>query len=230
MTNNISELFSRIAPSYDKLNHLLSFSQDKRWRKLMIDAITPKLSLRVVDLCAGTLDCTVALLRKFPQAEIVAADFSQEMLDRGMEKVPHVFQNHVSIQCVDALQMELPPRSVDVVLCAYGMRNIPDQSAMLRKIHTWLAPGGELIILEFFRPRTRLARFFSNTYSKYILPTIGGLVSGDKQAYSYLHASIQEFYSLPAYRALLAQCGFHIVRDEDLTGGITSLIVATPIL
>lgn len=230
MTSPIADLFSRIAPSYDKLNHLLSFSRDKKWRQKMIAAITPRLSLRVVDLCAGTLDCTVATLRKFPQAEILAVDFSQEMLDQGYAKVPHVFQNHVNIQCGDVLEMNLPPRSVDVVLCAYGMRNIPDQTAILKKIQSWLAPDGELIILEFFKPKSRMARLFSNTYSKYILPTVGGLVSGDSSAYKYLHNSIQEFYSLSAYRALLTQCGFHIMHDEDLTGGITSLVVATPIL
>lgn len=230
MTSPIANLFSRIAPSYDKLNHLLSFSRDKKWRQQMIDAITPRLSLRVVDLCAGTLDCTVQLLRRFPQAEVVAADFSQEMLDQGLAKIPHVFQNHVTVQCVDVLQMEFPQRSVDVVLCAYGMRNIPDQAAILKKIQGWLAPDGELIVLEFFKPKSRIARFFSNTYSKYVLPTVGGLVSGDSSAYTYLHNSIRDFYSLPAYRALLNQCGFHVISDEDLAGGITSLIVATPIL
>lgn len=230
MTSQIAELFSRIAPDYDRLNHLLSFSRDKKWRLKMVDAITPRLSLRVVDLCAGTLDCTVQLLRRFPQAEIVAADFSQEMLDQGFAKVPHVFQNHVTIRCMDVLEMDLPQRSVDVVLCAYGLRNIPDQSAILRKVQGWLAPDGELIILEFFKPRSRMARLFSITYSKYILPTVGGLVSGDSSAYKYLHNSIQDFYSLSAYRALLAQCGFHVIRDEDLSGGITSLVVATPIL
>lgn len=230
MSANIAELFSRIAPSYDKLNHLLSFSRDKKWRQKMIDAITPRLSLRVVDLCAGTLDCTVQLLRRFPQAEVLAVDFSQEMLDQGVSKVPHVFQSHVNIQCGDVLQMELPQRSVDVVLCAYGMRNIPNQEAILRKIQGWLAPDGELIILEFFKPKSRMARLFSNSYSKYILPAVGGLVSGNADAYKYLHNSIQEFYSLPAYRALLAQCGFHIISDEDLAGGITSLVMATPIL
>lgn len=230
MTSPIANLFSRIAPSYDKLNHLLSFSRDKKWRQQMIDAITPRLSLRVVDLCAGTLDCTVQLLRRFPQAEVVAADFSQEMLDQGLAKIPHVFQNHVTVQCVDVLQMEFPQRSVDVVLCAYGMRNIPDQAAILKKIQGWLAPDGELIVLEFFKPKSRIARFFSNTYSKYVLPAVGGLVSGDSSAYKYLHNSIRDFYSLPAYRALLNQCGFHVISDEDLAGGITSLIVATPIL
>lgn len=230
MTSNIADLFSRIAPSYDKLNHLLSLSRDKKWRQHMINAITPRLSLRVVDLCAGTLDCTVELLRKYPQAEVVAADFSQEMLNQGYAKVPHVFQKHVNIQCVDVLQMDFPPRSVDVVLCAYGMRNIPDQAAILKKIQGWLAPDGELIILEFFKPKNRMARLFSNTYSKYILPMVGGLVSGDSDAYKYLHNSIQHFYSLPAYRALLTQCGFHVVSADNLTCGITSLVVAAPIL
>ncbi len=230
MNSTVAELFSRIAPHYDRLNHLLSFSRDKKWRQEMIDAITPRLSLRVVDLCAGTLDCTVATLRRFPQAEVLAVDFSQEMLDYGMSKVPHVFQNHVDIQCGNVLGLDIPPRSMDVVLCAYGMRNIADQTKILKQIQGWLAPDGELIILEFFRPRTRAARLFSTTYSKYVLPMVGGLVSGDSNAYRYLHDSIREFYSLPAYRALLAQCGFHVIRDEDLTGGITSLVVATPIL
>jgi demethylmenaquinone methyltransferase/2-methoxy-6-polyprenyl-1,4-benzoquinol methylase len=183
-----------------------------------------------VDLCAGTLDCTAATLRRFPQSEILAVDFSQEMLDHGLSKVPHVFQNHVSIQCGDVLEMDLPQRSVDVVLCAYGMRNIADQTEILKKIQGWLAPDGELIILEFFKPKGRMSRIFSNTYSKYILPAVGGLVSGDSNAYKYLHDSIQDFYSLSAYRALLAQCGFHVIRNEELTGGITSLVVATPIL
>lgn len=230
MSANIADLFSRIAPSYDKLNHLLSFSRDKKWRQKMVDAITPRLSLRVVDLCAGTLDCTIAVLRRFPQAEIVAADFSQNMLDQGLAKVPHVFQNHVHIHCLDVLELDLPQRSVDVVVCAYGMRNIPDQAGILKKIQGWLAPDGELIILEFFKPKGRMARLFSNTYSKYVLPMVGGFVSGDSGAYKYLHSSIQEFYSLSAYRALLAQCGFHVVSDEDLSCGVTSLVVATPIL
>lgn len=226
MTSPIADLFSRIAPSYDKLNHLLSFSQDKKWRDKMINAITPRLSLRVLDLCAGTLDCTVATLRRFPQADILAVDFSQDMLDAGLGKVPHVFQRQVEIKCADVLQLDIAPGSVDVVICAYGMRNISDQTALLHKISSWLAPEGELIILEFFKPRTRLARIFSNTYSKYILPTVGGFVSGDSSAYKYLHNSIQEFYSLIAYRALLTQCGLQLVSSEDLTGGITSLVVA----
>lgn len=228
MTSPIANLFSRIAPNYDRLNHLLSFSRDKVWRRQMIEAITPKLSLKVLDLCAGTMDCSVACLKRFPQAEILAVDFSQEMLDLGYTKVPHVFQRHVETKCADVLALDLPPHSFDVILCAYGLRNIPDQPAIIRKISEWLQPDGELVALEFFHPRTRVARFFSTTYSKYILPTVGGLISGDRSAYQYLHHSIQNFYSLTAYRALLTQYGLAVNQAEDLTGGITSLIVATP--
>ncbi|MBI4237514.1 MAG: ubiquinone/menaquinone biosynthesis methyltransferase [Deltaproteobacteria bacterium] len=225
---DLQQLFTNIAPTYDKLNRWLSFSRDRRWRTHAIGAITPRLSFRVLDLCAGTLDMSVAMLRRFPQATITCVDFSAKMLELGMRKVPHVFQRQVETRCEDAMRFAFPDHSFDVVLCAFGMRNLPDQVRALQQIRRVLEPNGELVILEFFQPTTTAARWFGRTYGRYIIPLLGGLLSKQRPAYEYLRDSTAAFYPLSAYRALLRQHGFHVRVAEELSGGVASLIVAEP--
>lgn len=223
---NIHTMFSEIAPTYDKMNRWLSFSRDKQWRTRAAAAITNTLDLRCLDLCAGTLDMTVAILRRLPHANITAVDFSGPMLKLGVEKVPHVFRAQVDIREEDALHLSLPDHSVDTVVCAFGMRNLPDQARALEQIYRVLAPGGELILLEFFQPETRSAKFFARTYGRYGIPLLGNLLSHHKTAYRYLRDSTAAYYPLSAYRALLRQHHFTIRHVEQLSRGVASLIVA----
>lgn len=225
---DLQQLFTNIAPTYDKLNRWLSFSRDRRWRTRAIAALTPRLSFRVLDLCAGTLDMTVAMLRRFPQSMITSVDFSAKMLDLGMRKVPHVFQRQVETRCEDAMRFAFPDHAFDVVLCAFGMRNLPDQVRALQQIRRVLEPNGELVILEFFQPTTTTARWFGRTYGRYVIPLLGGLLAKQRPAYEYLRDSTAAFYPLPAYRALLRQHGFRVRTAEELSGGVASLIVAEP--
>ncbi len=222
----IQSMFNQVAPTYDTLNRYLSFKTDRRWRKSAIDAITGKLDFRVLDLCAGTLDMTITLLRRFPHAHVTCVDFSPDMLELGRAKLPHVFHPHVDIRCEDALQLSLPSSSIDVAMCAFGMRNLPDQDRALEQIQRVLAPGGELVILEFFQPLTLVARVFAKTYGKFIIPWLGGLLSKQPDAYQYLHRSTENFYPLPAYRALLRQHGFTVRSARNLSGGVANLVVA----
>ncbi len=223
---NIQTMFSEIAPTYDKLNRWLSFSNDQKWRQRAIANVTAKLDLHVLDLCAGTLDMTLALLQRLPHANVTCVDFSEPMLTHGFEKVPHVFRGQVAIVCEDALQLSLADQAVDTVLCAFGMRNLPDQSRALEQIHRVLVPGGEVVILEFFHPATWVARTFAATYGRFVIPWLGGKLSQRPDAYRYLHRSTVAFYSLSAYRALLTTHGFRVRHVEHLTGGIANLIVA----
>lgn len=223
---NVQAMFTEIAPTYDKLNRWLSFSSDKKWRDRAIAQLTAKLDMRVLDLCAGTCDMTLALLQRLPHATVTCVDFSQEMLDRGCEKIPHVFRPHVTVQCEDALSLSLTDGAVDTVMCAFGMRNLPDQSRALREIHRVLVPGGELAILEFFQPATWAAKTFAATYGRFIIPWLGGMISKRPTAYRYLHESTMGFYSLAAYRALLVTHGFTIRSVDQLSGGIANLILA----
>ncbi len=223
---NIQHMFSEIAPTYDRLNRWLSFSHDQKWRTRTIAALTAKLDMRVLDLCAGTCDMTVALLQRLPHATITCVDFSAAMLERGAEKIPHVFRPHVTLQCEDAAQLSLPDTSIDTTMCAFGMRNLPDQSRALREIHRVLVKGGEFAILEFFHPTTWVAKTFATTYGRFVLPWLGGKISRRPDAYRYLHTSTIAFYSIAAYRALLETHGFAVRSVEDLSGGIANLIMA----
>ncbi|MBI2343016.1 MAG: ubiquinone/menaquinone biosynthesis methyltransferase [Deltaproteobacteria bacterium] len=226
---NIAEMFTDIAPSYDTLNRWLSFSRDATWRRRAVEAIGMRLNLHVLDLCAGTLDMTQTLLQRFPHARITAVDFSQAMLDLGLKKIPRVFWPQVTCKCEDAQALSLPDASVDATLCAFGMRNIPDQGKSLSELARVLTPDGVLVILDFFRPTTWRSRLFAATYGRFVIPWLGGWISKRPQAYRYLHESTLAFYPVAAYRALLHTHGFDVTRSDPLSGGIAHLIVARKI-
>ncbi len=219
-------MFTKIAPTYDVINRRLSFAHDQRWRQQAIANLTSKLDYRILDLCAGTMDMTAALLQQFPHAQITAVDFSQAMLNHGRSKIPSVFRPHVDVRCEDVLNLSLPDRSMDAVVCAFGMRNLPDQVRALRQIARVLIPGGEFVILEFFQPTNFLSRLFSMTYGKFLVPLLGKLMSHHPEAYTYLHRSTINFYPLTAYRALLEVNGFTVKKSEALSGGIAHILVA----
>ncbi len=226
MTSPLSDHFVRFAPSYDRVNHILSLGLDVRWRARLIEAIDRRPALRIFDLCAGTLACTQEALRRFPDAKVTAVDFCQPMLDHGLSKLPESLRDRLEIICADALQLDLAPSSFDVVICSWGMRHLPEQEAMLERIRLWLSPGGQLILFDFFRPMTILSKLFHATVGRYLLPAAGELLKGFGPAYINLHASIEHFLSRAEYEKLLASQGFSVRRSEDLTSGIVSLIVA----
>jgi len=228
MSSQLADHFVRFAPSYDRVNHLLSLGRDVHWRARMIAAIGRKPALRILDLCAGTLACTKAALENFPDAKVTAVDFCRPMLDLGLSKLARAQRARIEIICADALQLELAPGSFDVVISSWGMRHLPDQEVMLKKIRGWLSPDGQFIIFDFFRPTTLSAKFFHATVGRYVLPLAGSVLKGFGAAYRQLYDSIEHFASRVEYENLLNEHGFFIRRSEDLALGIVSLIVATP--
>lgn len=229
MSSLLAHHFAQFAPSYDRVNHILSLGLDVRWRARLLDAIDRRPAPRILDLCAGTLSCTREVLRRFVDAKVTAVDFCRPMLDRGLAQLPQLLRARVATICADALQLDLRPASFDVVICSCAMRHLPQQEIMLQKIHSWLSPGGQLLIFDFFRPRTVLAKVFHATAGRYLLPLAGELLKGFGPAYLHLHASIDRFVSRVDYEELLATQSFGIQRAEDLTFGIVSLVVAVPL-
>lgn len=225
--NRIEEIFRRIAPRYDRLNRVLSWKRDVRWRERAIAALSLPAEAHVLDLCAGTMDMAVLLLRRYTQVKILCADFCEPMLKIGREKIPHVFHPQVETLCCDAQDLPCADASFDAVLCAFGMRNIPDQHRALAQVARVLKPGGQFVILEFFPPTTKLASLFANTYVRFVIPYLGGFLAKDRAAYQHLRDSTAAFYPLPAYRALLRQFGFHITHETPCSGGIATLLIAT---
>lgn len=208
---NVQQMFDTIAPRYDLLNHVLSVGIDRWWWHRAARAVRSVLvrpEAVVVDLCCGTGDMTMALLKHRPvvagAAPILAIDFSHNMLARGAVKfAPH---NIVAIEA-DALHLPLADGSVDLVTSAFGFRNLSNYEEGLAELYRVLRPGGQIAILDCNQPDGVTGALYS-LYFKKVLPRIGGLISGDAGAYSYLPASVERFPRPPRMKQLIAQAGF----------------------
>lgn len=225
MSEQIKELFSTISPTYDRLNHLLSFNLDKRWRKQTIQTIraSENAPLLALDLCAGTFDLSLAFLERFRQSKVISADFSHGMLKAGLNKIkPH--SNRIFPVCGDALKLPFPDQSFDVVFCGYGFRNLDDPAKGLAEIHRVLKPGGQILILEFFRPQKLATRVFHHTYGRWVLPNVGHLISKSRSAYLYLHDSISRFYTLNECEKAFEKQGFNEILSKRFFMGVTHLV------
>ena len=206
---HVRSLFDGIAPSYDRLNHLLSFGLDRLWwRKTArrFRAVLAQPGAEVVDLCCGTGDMTAALLSLRPAGgkPVIGLDFSAGMLSRARRK--YTGANVTWIEG-DAMHLPFADRSLDLVTAAFGFRNLSNYAGGLREIARVLRPGGQLGILECNQP-SGLNGALYNLYFHHILPLVGGALSGDRAAYRYLPASVQRFPRPPQMLAMLAEAGF----------------------
>lgn len=218
MSQQIHDLFSSIAPKYDLINRVLSLGIDRRWRREGVAYLKDR--RRVLDLCAGTLALTKELLKVNPGCRITAIDFSEEMLKGAGVNVT------ATTICADFYQLDVPPLSYDGVMCAYGLRNLDDNPAALRKIYQLLTPGGRLVILEFFRPDRWYSWGWNLTYGQFVIPAVGVFLSRHRDAYRHLRDSVRHYYTLDQYENLLRETGFEVKVTKRQTGGISGLIVA----
>jgi ubiquinone/menaquinone biosynthesis methyltransferase len=217
----VRDMFGRIAPTYDLLNRVLSGGLDARWRQRAIAALEGAPPGPSLDLCAGTLDLTVLLDRARPGHRLIAADFSERMLDRGRGKVPRA-----EIVVADAQALPFEDASIAAAVCGFGIRNVGDPVKAIDELRRVLLPRGVFVTLEFFRPVKLLTRALHCTYASRLLPVVGGLLSGDRAAYAYLARSMGGFLTRPEYEQALRDAGFVNVSGEDLTLGVASIVRA----
>jgi demethylmenaquinone methyltransferase/2-methoxy-6-polyprenyl-1,4-benzoquinol methylase len=206
---NVQSLFNTIAPTYDRINHLLSIGLDRRWWNRTARTFASVLKnpdARVLDICCGTGDQTAALLhlRAVPAEPVTGLDFSSEMLNRARAK--YATSNALWIEG-DAMHLPYPDASLDLVTSAFGFRNLSNYAEALTEIHRVLRPGGQIGILECNHPEG-LRGVFYNVYLHHVLPVVGGWVSGERAAYRYLPASIARFPRPPQMLQMLAEAGF----------------------
>jgi demethylmenaquinone methyltransferase/2-methoxy-6-polyprenyl-1,4-benzoquinol methylase len=214
-------MFTRIAPRYDLLNHLLSAQMDKRWRARTSRELRPILDRAdaiALDLCCGTGDLAFALARA-AKARIVGADFSHAMLVRANEKnaLQKTEKRYIPFLEADALRLPFADGSFDLVTAAFGFRNLANYEAGLREIFRILKPGGTLGILEFTEPAPGIVGQLYRFYCQKILPKIGGFISGDAAAYAYLPKSVARFFRPDELASLMQQVGYSPVRYHLMT-------------
>lgn len=215
----VREMFARIAPTYDLLNHLLSARRDVGWRRAAAATLDPG-ARRILDLCAGTGDLALEIARQRPQAFVTAGDFCFEMLVRGKSK------GLKSAATCDGLQLPFASGTFDAVTAAFGVRNFENLERGLVEMRRVVRPGGQLIVLEFFRGESAWREAPFNLYFKHVLPAVGRLVSHDAEAYAYLPRSVGRFVSRGEFVALLERTGWTAPRTRDLTLGIATLVEA----
>jgi len=215
-SRKVREMFTRIAPRYDLLNHLLSGQMDKRWRARAARELRPILQradAQVLDLCCGTGDLAFSLARN-AKAKIVGADFSHTMLMRARAKAISEANGAAPVPFfeADALRLPFADASFDLVTTAFGFRNLANYEAGLREILRVLKPGGTLAILEFTEPAPGFIGDAYRFYCQKVLPKIGGLISGDSAAYAYLPKSVARFFRPEELAGLMRQVGYADVR------------------
>jgi len=237
-SRKVRAMFTEIAPRYDFLNHLLSLQLDRVWRARTARRLRPimqRRDARVLDLCCGTGDLAFALARSGP-AYVVAADFSHAMLVRANAKrAGHTGGTNSDLTVpagffeADALQLPFADASFDLVTTAFGFRNLANYENGLREIRRVLKPGGTLAILEFSEPPPGLAGDLYRWYCRKLLPKIGGLLSGNPNAYKYLPASVARFFRPDELASLMNQVGYGSVSYELWTLGSVALHTAVKI-
>lgn len=220
----VREMFDRIAPAYDRLNHTLSFQIDKLWRRHVVRIVRRMQPRRILDVATGTGDLALAMARRMRGVQVLGVDLSENMLAEARRKATACgLDERVVLSLGDAERLEVADASVDVVTVAFGVRNFGDLGAGLREIARVLKPGGKVVILEFSTPRNPLFRRVYGLYSHRLLPAIGGMISKDRKAYEYLPASVDEFPAPECFMAMMREAGFKDCRARSQSLGIAQI-------
>jgi demethylmenaquinone methyltransferase / 2-methoxy-6-polyprenyl-1,4-benzoquinol methylase len=223
-TERVRGIFSSIAEDYDAFNRLASLGIDKGWRREMVKAARLTGESRVVDLCSGTGDVALAIADQAGPREIVATDFTPEMLAVAEKKAAaYAGPTTLEFEWADAQDLPFDDGTFDVATVAFGVRNLPDRAANFREVVRVLRPGGRYVILEFSRPTFAPWRWVYHVYLRGIVPLIGGLLTGDRSGFVYLNDSIRQFPTQEALAAELRDAGFEPVSWKNLTGGIVAI-------
>lgn len=223
----IQAMFDGIAPSYDKLNHVMSLNVDKLWRKHALREIVDGTPQQILDVACGTGDSTIAIAAAAGAgSRVIGADISEGMMALVMEKAAHEgVHDRIRLQVADGENLPYEEGTFHRVTCAFGIRNFEHKEKGLQEFYRVLKPGGKAVILELSVPRNKTVRWFYDLYFMHILPWIGGLISGNKTAYEYLPASVHAFPSPQAFCGMMTEAGFTNVRHKAFTLGLCRMYV-----
>jgi demethylmenaquinone methyltransferase / 2-methoxy-6-polyprenyl-1,4-benzoquinol methylase len=233
LTNGVQEpekiqaMFNAIAPTYDLLNHLLSFGMDILWRKKAISLLEEKRGGTILDIASGSGDLSIDALALNPRV-IVSTDFAFRMLTvlgGKLRQRTHIPSGTIHLASCDALSLPFASESFDATMVAFGIRNFADRLRGLREMHRVLHPAGISLILELTEPKAPVIAQFYALYAKGLLPLFGKIISKHNAAYSYLPASIAKFPTRDEFLGLMKEAGFSKCRSYSLTFGAATIFI-----
>ena len=223
----VRQMFDGIAPTYDRLNHLMSLNVDKLWRKYALREIVDGSVQQILDVACGTGDSTISIAKAGnPGSRVTGVDISEGMMALVMQKAAREgVHDRIRLKVADGEDLPFGEGSFHRVTCAFGIRNFEHKEQGLREFYRVLKPGGKAVILELSVPTGRTARRLYDVYFMHVLPWVGGLISGDKAAYRYLPASVHAFPSPEVFMEMLRDAGFTQVRHRSLSFGLCRMYI-----
>lgn len=213
----VQDMFTRIAHRYDLMNRLMTAGQDVRWREQVIQQAGIKPNARLLDLGAGTGDLAREALRQQPDAKVVAADFTLEMMRVGQ------LSGSLPWSATDALSLPFEEDAFDAIVSGFLMRNVGDIQGALKEQYRTLKPGGHIVILDTTKPKRNLFSPFIWLHMHVLIPLVGGLLSGFKDAYNYLPDSTEEFVTAKEMVVRMAAVGFKRINFDVLMFGTIAI-------
>ncbi|MCB2221161.1 MAG: bifunctional demethylmenaquinone methyltransferase/2-methoxy-6-polyprenyl-1,4-benzoquinol methylase UbiE [Bacteroidetes bacterium] len=219
----VRSMFNNIAHRYDFLNHFLSAGIDFHWRRKAIRLLGKKHPKSILDVATGTGDLAIEA-RKIEPEKIIGIDIAEDMLQIGRAKLIEKKLDHlIVLETGDSENLRFNDHSFDAVMVAFGVRNFEDLKKGLSEMYRVLNNGGQVLILEFSKPRKFPVKHLYNFYFKFILPALGRIISGDASAYTYLPESVGKFPDGKDFLAILRDIGFTNTQHIPLTFGIASI-------
>ncbi len=216
----VQDMFTRIAPRYDLMNRLMTLGQDIAWRKEVIRRADLSAASRVLDLGAGTGDLALAIRTRQPACWTIAADFTLEMMRVGRQRPGG---DALDWSSADAHNLPFVSRQFDAVVSGFLMRNVSDLPRALREQRRMLKPGGRIVILDTTQPPDNLLTPFMRFHLNTVIPTLGRLIAGDSEAYTYLPDTTQNFLTAEQLAARLTDAGFREIGFKRLMLGAVAI-------
>lgn len=213
----VQSMFTKIARRYDLMNRLMTGGQDVRWRKRVIELARLNPNASLLDLGTGTGDIAREALTQFPKANVIAADFTLEMMRVGQKN------GALNFSTADALRLPFHDASFDAVVSGFLMRNVIDLQKAIQEQYRALKKGGRIVVLDTTRPKKNILSPFIRLHMHFVIPTLGGLLTGVKDAYRYLPETTEGFVTAEEMASRLAAAGFKKVGYQRFMFGTIAI-------
>lgn len=219
----VNQMFSTIAPRYDSVTTVLSYGQDRRWKRNLVEMAALKADDLVLDLACGTGDITFLVAGRLTQGKVIGVDITPRMIDIAKQKRAAGQVDNADFQIGDICHLSFPDDSFDCVTVGYGVRNVPDIPQLLKEVYRLLKPGGLFLSLDFGRPSSRLYRWACLRYLSAVGSLLGWLLHGDPDVYRYIAESLRLYPGHLGVEQLMEKQGFVQTGFTTFLAGVTAI-------